>query len=344
MRGRRSNWRKGAPRVLNVRRQINSIENGSLSPRSIVDPLRINPNSNVCVIRSVGGIGDVLMVTPGLRNLKEEHPEISLTFAIDRHSTSGDIYYELVKDLPFVDKVIDARYVDRKKYDQIIDVSAVCIPYERKALPPINRIDLFGYKLGTTRLNNPLPYYKVTLDERDWAIEFLNGFSNSGNLIGIHTASNEEKRTWDIKQQIKLIKYLSARFPYLKFIVFDWNKLYDKWSDHQNVLEASFTTIRQMAALIEQCNLFICPDSGPMHIAGALGVRSLVTFGSIPPEARINHYPSHESIVLDELNCLGCWYDTCPYNIRCMKDLDGTDVGMKAIERLIDETTKEQIT
>tara|TARA_Y100001973_G_scaffold41881_1_gene62547 strand:+ start:25184 stop:26215 length:1032 start_codon:yes stop_codon:yes gene_type:complete len=343
VRGRKKRWR-GAPRVLNVRRSIDTIDNYTLSPKAIVDPLRLNPESKVCVIRSVGGIGDVLMVTPGLRNLKEQFPLIELTFAIDRHSTNGDIYFELVKNAPFIDCIIDARYVDRKKYNVVVDVSAVCIPYERKSLPPVNRIDLFGYKLGTTKLNNPLPFYEVTLEEKDWASNFLKNFKKPGCLIGIHTASNEDKRTWSISQQLKLLRYLSARFPYLRFLVFDWNNLHNDWSEVPNVLEASYTNVRQMASLIQQCDIFICPDSGPMHIAGALSVPSVVTFGSIPPEARINHYPTHESIVLEGLNCLGCWYDACPYNIRCMNDLDGIDVGIKVMEKLLHEKTKEKYT
>jgi ADP-heptose:LPS heptosyltransferase len=38
--------------------------------------------------------------------------------------------------------------------------------------------------------------------------------------------------------------------------------------------------LREMMALIERCQLLVCNDSGPMHIAGALGIRTVAIFGS----------------------------------------------------------------
>ena len=39
-------------------------------------------------------------------------------------------------------------------------------------------------------------------------------------------------------------------------------------------------SLREMMALIERCSLLVCNDSGPMHIAGALGVPTVAMFGS----------------------------------------------------------------
>ena len=73
--------------------------------------LKDSDRSSICIIRSVGGIGDVLMITPALRELKVRYPKSKLTFAVDRHTTSGDNYYELVKNAWFIDHIIDARDV-----------------------------------------------------------------------------------------------------------------------------------------------------------------------------------------------------------------------------------------
>jgi ADP-heptose:LPS heptosyltransferase len=37
--------------------------------------------------------------------------------------------------------------------------------------------------------------------------------------------------------------------------------------------------LRELMALIERCSLLVCNDSGPMHIAGALGVPTVAMFG-----------------------------------------------------------------
>ena len=35
------------------------------------------PEGSICIIRSLGGIGDVLMITPGIRALKKKYPNIN---------------------------------------------------------------------------------------------------------------------------------------------------------------------------------------------------------------------------------------------------------------------------
>ena len=38
--------------------------------------------------------------------------------------------------------------------------------------------------------------------------------------------------------------------------------------------------LRELIALIQRCDVLVCNDSGPMHIAGALGVPTVAVFGS----------------------------------------------------------------
>jgi ADP-heptose:LPS heptosyltransferase len=50
-------------------------------------------------------------------------------------------------------------------------------------------------------------------------------------------------------------------------------------SDVDEVIPAQ-VELRQMIALLSRCDLLVCNDSGPMHIAGALGVPTVAIFGS----------------------------------------------------------------
>ena len=50
------------------------------------------------------------------------------------------------------------------------------------------------------------------------------------------------------------------------------------------IISAGRTTIRRMAALIERAGLFVGSDSGPMHIAGAVGTPTVGIFGPGMPE------------------------------------------------------------
>lgn len=287
----------------------------------------------VCVIRRVGGIGDVLMVTPALRQLKREFPNLQLDFALDLHSTSNNVYYELVKNAPFVDGIVDARFVDRAKYDAVVDVSSVCLRYERQDLPAINRVDLFARAMGLRALSNRKSWYQVEVDEAEWAARQAAPIRRAGKKIVIlHTASMEAKRCWPVEKYVELLQ--SSSGDQIHFWVLDFNRKHSNWNKYSNCSNWSGTNLRQMAAMIAEADMFIGPDSGPMHLAGALGTQSIVLFGSVPPQARINYYPTHEAVVLQGLSCLGCWYKQCPYDTKCMKDIKSSLVYNKMKEKL----------
>ena len=286
--------------------------------------------AKVCIIRKVGGIGDVLMVTPSLRQLREDFEDLDLTFAIDMHTTGNNVYYELMKNCPFVTKLIDARYVNHGEYDAVIDVSAVCLRYEREDLPAINRIDLFARAIGIRFIQDKCSWYLVEESERQWAQQVSKRHRQSGKrLVALHTASMEGKRCWPIEKYIQIVERAEQENLPVQFIILDFNNKYNNWNKHTNCSNWSHTNVRQMTALIAEADLFIGPDSGPMHLAGAVGTKSIVTFGSVPPNARINYYPTHQAVVLSGLSCLGCWYKQCPYDIKCMKDLNADLVYQK---------------
>jgi len=269
------------------------------------------------------------MCTPSLRELKRRFPNCRLVFAVDMHRVHDNRYYELVKNLDFIDEVVDARYVDSNAFGFVSDITSVCIGYENKGLPPMNRIDLFARHLGLPNLATSLPAYVVTSQERAKAKKALSKLKDSKVVIALHTASNEGKRSWPLKKYEPLIRRLTKLIPEVGFVVFDHNNRLPVWGRYSNVIDASRTSVREMTALIEQVDLFIGPDSGPMHCAGAVGTRALVLFGSIPPEARINHYPTHKAITA-QVPCLGCWYKACPFNVKCMKLIEADKVAKMA--------------
>lgn len=320
---RRSLAKKG-PAAFEVRGNPSPAPNPKNKPGTLWSDLQARGGKGkVCVIRRLGGIGDVLMCTPTLRQIKLDFPEAELTFAIDMHSTGGNIYYEMVKNAPFIDKIVDARYVRQADYDSVVDISSVCIRYEHSGLPVLNRVEIFARAAGISRLDDKRCWYGTEEAERKWARKIYEPLRGDGKkLVVLHTASMEGKRCWPAEKYIQLVEQSLKDGLNVHYVVIDFNNVFDKWEIYPNVYNASATTLRQMAVLIEQADFFIGPDSGPMHLAGAVGTPSIVTFGSIPPEARINFYPTHESVRMDKLPCIGCWYKPCPYNVKCMRDLD----------------------
>ncbi len=80
------------------------------------------------------------------------------------------------------------------------------------------------------------------------------------------------------------------------------------------------TSLRQLVALLEKASLVIANDSGPMHIAVALG-RPLVTpFGPTNP-VRTGPYGRPDSVVRVDLPCSPCYSETCSHQ-SCMRWLE----------------------
>lgn len=72
------------------------------------------------------------------------------------------------------------------------------------------------------------------------------------------------------------------------------------------------TTIEQNAAIIGKCDLMISGDSGPLHIATALGVPSIGLYGSMPIE-RTGTYGQNCVSLKSDLKCVPCNRRKCKY-------------------------------
>ncbi|MBU1186176.1 MAG: glycosyltransferase family 9 protein, partial [Acidobacteria bacterium] len=81
----------------------------------------------------------------------------------------------------------------------------------------------------------------------------------------------------------------------------------------------------QLAALIKLCRLFISNDSGPMHLANAVGTPVVSIFGPTD-ERRTGPFQQPSAVVKKQAPCGPCLYRTCPYDHRCMNDITAEDV------------------
>jgi len=78
------------------------------------------------------------------------------------------------------------------------------------------------------------------------------------------------------------------------------------------------TTLRQMAALLEQCQAVVTNDNGPMHLAEAVGAPTVTIYGPTDPAAWNMGGPLHKIIQASGLGCLGCNLNDCPFGHECM--------------------------
>jgi heptosyltransferase-2 len=87
-------------------------------------------------------------------------------------------------------------------------------------------------------------------------------------------------------------------------------------------------------ACIRRCRMMVSTDSGPRHVAAALGLPVVTLFGPMLPVWSENPTQQAINLVLD-LDCIGCHRRTCPLgHHRCMRDLT-VDVVFAAVRELL---------
>ena len=87
---------------------------------------------------------------------------------------------------------------------------------------------------------------------------------------------------------------------------------------------AGLTSIRELAALIKLCDVLLTNDSGPMHIAAAVGTPLVALFGSTN-EVVTGPYKTGK-VIHKHVECSPCYQRVCPIDFRCMKRIEADEV------------------
>ncbi len=99
---------------------------------------------------------------------------------------------------------------------------------------------------------------------------------------------------------------------------------------------ASRTTLRQLCAVLKLCRVVLTNDSGPMHVAAAVGTPVVVPFGSTSPELTgpsLPGSPGH-SLLSARVACAPCFRRQCPIDFRCMTRITVEQVVTAILHRV----------
>jgi len=81
------------------------------------------------------------------------------------------------------------------------------------------------------------------------------------------------------------------------------------------------TTLPELIALCKKGRLMVSGDTGPLHLASALGVPVVGLFGPTDPN-RNGPWNPHDSTCTIRYECSPCYQQSCPIGIQCMKKLE----------------------
>ncbi|MBU0568662.1 glycosyltransferase family 9 protein, partial [bacterium] len=158
--------------------------------------------------------------------------------------------------------------------------------------------------------------------ESDWAKR-----QADGSLIGLGIGSRYETRCWGVERFAKIADILSKACPRLrsgkgaKVILFGGKDDLRRAEEIEKTAKCSLinlagkTTLKEAAALLKECQLFITNDTGLMHIAAAVKTPCLVIGGYSEhgPYGREGHL-----VLQADIPCKGCMLPQCE-KMECMK-------------------------
>jgi lipopolysaccharide heptosyltransferase II len=107
---------------------------------------------------------------------------------------------------------------------------------------------------------------------------------------------------------------------------------------------AGRTTLSELAALIQRSTISITNDSGPMHLAVALGRPVISIFGPTDP-VWIGPYKRADAVLHADLECSPCYLRKlkhCQHDHACMRSISAAAVIERA-ERIVTASPKHLV-
>ena len=150
------------------------------------------------------------------------------------------------------------------------------------------------------------------------------GIGRDAFLIGIHPGGSSFDKRWPEKQYAELADRLVQQYN-AAILLLQGPEEAAVVQNIQAVMQSDAVTyapetIRELGAMLSCCDLVVCNDSGPMHLAAALNVPTVAIFG---PTDHVAWHPlsKNASIVRRDMPCWPCSAHKCKIGWECTKKL-----------------------
>ncbi len=329
----------------------------------------------ILVCQTGGWIGDMVLLTPALRALKQAYPQSHLTLLLRPRVV------DLMKTNPYVDAcIVDTKATGRfrslaKVVNQIrkraFHVALVLHPtsFRNALLPFLARVPM---RIGTnvsgrgilltascadnTDVHEVHRYLRVLqllgIDTAPPDLEFWHtdtdrqaiqqllqseGIFPHQRLMGVNLGTTWETKRWAVENLAKVIQHI-ARFDINAKIVLTGSPAEHELAEALNGSSTTInlvgkTTILQLGALLERFKVYLTCDSGPMHVAAAVGTPTVSLFGPTDPTRHCPYGTGH-TVIEKPVSCRPCYKQMCHRQDAlhlCMKEI-GTAEVVRALE------------
>ena len=190
--------------------------------------------------------------------------------------------------------------------------------------------------------------FSVTTEDKKWASDLLATYQidRQHPLIAIHPGSPIALKRWLPERYAELADWLIAqKGAQILFVgVKDEIQIVTEIQvlmRGESINIAGKTTLAQLASILHTCNVFIGNDSGPMHLAAAVGTQTIGLYGPGDP-TRFGPAGEKCQTIQRKSDC-PCLGTVCRYGKSgCMSEIQVTDViqVLETAEYLLSENRK----
>jgi len=238
-----------------------------------------------------------MLVTPATRDLVDGNPDLNKVLVDDRQGVHRGIFgfWRLVGSLQKEDFDLAIIFHTKRRTNLACFLAGISnrIGYADNKLGV-----LLTHKLIDTRhtgnrhesqycldilramgltVHNIRYYIPLHKSAEEWAQRFLQDHRlDSRHLIAIHPGASDPTKQWPANRFAELMKQLRSRYASQFILIGAGNA---KAAAEQIKTQLSFyvmdltgqTTVSQLSSLLKRCRMLISNDSGPVHVADALG-------------------------------------------------------------------------
>lgn len=158
------------------------------------------------------------------------------------------------------------------------------------------------------------------------------GISSQRPFVAVNPMAKWETKLWEIDKFAKLVDIIQDKFKLpVVFTGGPEDRAYIDTIRKQMKTAApnlaGRTSLLSLAALLQQAQLMVTTDTGPMHIAAAVDTPTIAVFGPTAPW-RTGPYGQQHQVIVAHTACAPCFKRTCPLPEikKCMKDITVTQV------------------
>ncbi|MDA8099445.1 MAG: glycosyltransferase family 9 protein [Nitrospiraceae bacterium] len=308
---------------------------------------------NILIIKP-GAVGDLIQMTPVVRALNKAYPTASITLLVGSASTASlfhhhpgvreAIVYErsnrhrslpaflqLWKDLRSrsFDLVLNFQRSNLKAW-ALVAASFPCriLVYHKARKRIIHAVQNYLETLaplGIPPAGDRLEFF-LDAPSRDFAKEILPSPPSGAPVIALNPGATHAVNRWPAQRFAELADLIAERIGGQAIIIGgpDDVPLAEQIIEASRTKPRSFagkTSLLQLGALLERCSLLVSGDTGPMHLATAVGTPVIALFGAADPDRTGPIGAANRVIAASDVDCVPCRSRSCSNKtyLACME-------------------------